>query len=139
MVSKNKATKSQGKEFQFSEGLQKKLERLISDPVQSKMEGIRGKVFTDRYSLKDAEGKSIEEFPEQMWTRVAAGLAQVEKTPELQEEWTKKFYSALKDFKYVPGGRVLSGGHGFIGELRCCNWTPGWYDQPFGGGLPRNA
>lgn len=109
MASKKTASKSQGKEFVFSVGLQKKLEKLISDTEQSKMEGIRGKVFTDRYSLKDAEGKSVEEYPEQMWTRVAAGLAQVEKTPALQEEWTKKFYSALKDFKYVPGGRVLSG------------------------------
>lgn len=109
MASKNKATKSQGKEFQFSQGLQKKLEKLISDQEQTKLEGIRAKVFTDRYSLKDSEGKSVEEYPEQMWTRVAAGLAQVEKTPVLQEAWAKKFYSALKDFKYVPGGRVLSG------------------------------
>src|SRR3989304_2995289 len=109
MASKKSASKSQGKEFAFSASLQKKLEKLISDPEQSKMEGIRGKVFTDRYSLKDSEGKSVEECPEQMWTRVAAGLAQVEKTPALQEEWTKKFYSALKDFKYVPGGPVLSG------------------------------
>lgn len=104
---KNK--KSTGKEFRFSVALQKKLESVISDSTQTKMEGIRAKVFTDRYSLKDDDGKSIEAFPEQMWSRVAAGLAQVEKTPELQKDWTQKFYSALKGFKYVPGGRVLSG------------------------------
>ncbi len=105
----SKSKKSQGKEFRFSIVLQRKLESLITDSEQTQLEGVRAKVFRDRYSLKDDEGKSIEAHPEQMWTRVAAGLAQVEKTPELQKEWTQKFYSALKDFKYVPGGRVLSG------------------------------
>lgn len=96
-------------EFKFSTKLQEKLENIIEDSDQTQLEGIRLKVFTDRYSLKDAEGKPVEAHPEQMWKRVAAGLAQVEKTSELQEEWAKKFYSALKGFKYVPGGRVLSG------------------------------
>ncbi len=107
--SSSKAKKSQGKEFVFSVQTQKRLESLINDSEQTQLEGIRLKVFSDRYSLKDAEGKAIEAYPEQMWSRVAAGLAQVEKTPTDQEKWTKKFYSALKDFKYVPGGRVLSG------------------------------
>ncbi len=101
--------KSLGKEFKFSEILQKKLENVIEDSEKTELSGIRAKVFTDRYSLKDDEGKSVETHPEQMWKRVAAGLAQVEPTAALQEEWTKKFYSALKGFKYVPGGRVLSG------------------------------
>lgn len=102
--------KSSGQsEFKFSTSLQKKLEGLIEDTYKTQLEGVRLKVFTDRYSLKDSDGNPIEKNPEEMWRRVAAGLAQVEKTPELQKEWVKKFYSALKDFKYVPGGRVLSG------------------------------
>lgn len=109
MAVTKKAKKTKVKEFKFSEKLQEKLEGVIQDPEKTELSGIRLKVFTDRYSLKNAEGASVEDAPEQMWKRVAAGLAQVEKTPELQEEWTKKFYSALKDFKYVPGGRVLSG------------------------------
>lgn len=104
-----KAKSKSGQQFVFSEKLQKKLESLIQDPDQTQLEGVRLKVFTDRYSLKDADGKPVEKYPEEMWKRVAAGLAQVEKTPALQEEWSKKFYSALKGFKYVPGGRVLSG------------------------------
>ncbi len=105
----SKSTKSNRKEFRFSVPLQKKLEKLIDDPNKTQLEGVRAKVFRDRYSLKDDSGSSVEENPEQMWARVAAGLAQVEKTPKLQAEWTQKFYSALKGFKYVPGGRVLSG------------------------------
>ncbi|HEY4694521.1 MAG TPA: adenosylcobalamin-dependent ribonucleoside-diphosphate reductase [Candidatus Nanoarchaeia archaeon] len=95
--------------FKFSEKLQKKLESVIADEAKTQLDGIRQKVFMDRYSLKDGEGKAVEEHPEQMWRRVAAGLAQVEKTAQDQKDWTQKFYSALKDFKYVPGGRVLSG------------------------------
>ena len=34
------------------------------------LEGVRGKVFLDRYSLKDAEGKPVEATPEEMWRRV---------------------------------------------------------------------
>ncbi|MDP2671696.1 MAG: adenosylcobalamin-dependent ribonucleoside-diphosphate reductase [bacterium] len=102
-------SKSRQQGFVFSEKLQKKLESLIEDSEQTQLAGVRAKVFTDRYSLKDAAGNSVEKHPEEMWKRVAAGLAQVEKTAEQQKEWTKKFYSALKGFKYVPGGRVLSG------------------------------
>ena len=46
----------------------------IAKPVAvktgTKLDGIRKKVFLDRYSWKDHEGKPMEEYPEQMWARV---------------------------------------------------------------------
>lgn len=72
------------------------------------LEGIRKDVFLDRYSLKDEEGKALEEYPEQMWRRVAWGISQQEKLV-LRKEWEEKFYSAMTDFKFVPAGRILSG------------------------------
>ena len=72
------------------------------------LDGIRKDVFLDRYSLKDEEGKALEEYPEQMWRRVAWGIAQQEK-PALRKEWEEKFYGAMLDFKFVPAGRILSG------------------------------
>src|SRR5579883_3519821 len=75
----------------------------------TQLEGIRQKVFMDRYSLKDASGNALEHYPEQMWARVARGIAEVEKTPEARAEWEKKFYDALADFQFVPGGRILAG------------------------------
>ena len=39
------------------------------------------------------------------WKRVAKNIASTEKDPE---QWEEKFYSILKDFKFVPGGRILS-------------------------------
>ncbi|ETT47946.1 ribonucleoside-diphosphate reductase, adenosylcobalamin-dependent [Paenibacillus sp. FSL R7-269] len=52
---------------------------------------------------------NIEKTPEEMWDRLAAAMASVEKTPELQEEWTSRFRSILDDWKLVPGGRIAAG------------------------------
>ncbi|MEA3272425.1 MAG: adenosylcobalamin-dependent ribonucleoside-diphosphate reductase, partial [Patescibacteria group bacterium] len=73
------------------------------------LDGLRLKVFNDRYALKDGNGKQLESTPEEMWRRVAVAVASVEKTPKLQEEYEEKFYKALEDFKFVPAGRILSG------------------------------
>jgi ribonucleoside-diphosphate reductase alpha chain len=71
-------------------------------------EGVREKVFLDRYALKGAEGELLEHTPEEMWSRVARGIAKQEKKSK-QEKWEKEFYRVLEDFKFVPGGRILSG------------------------------
>lgn len=72
------------------------------------LDGIRQKVFIDRYSLKDEEGNPTEKTPREMWRRVARGVAGVEKKAA-REHWEKKFYDVMSDFKFVPGGRILSG------------------------------
>lgn len=41
------------------------------------------------------------------WRRVARALASVE--PNHRKAWEKRFYQALKDFKFLPGGRILAG------------------------------
>lgn len=93
----------------FNQKLQAELEGLLEDSSRTKLEGVRERVFLDRYALKDHQGNLIESYPEQMWRRVAAGIAQVEKGKEKQREWAAKFYEIIKDFKFVPGGRILSG------------------------------
>lgn len=78
-----------------------------------KLEGIRQRVFLDRYSLKDKEGNPIEQTPEEMWRRVAKGIAGVEKKAN-RAEWEEKFYNVMEGFKFLPGGRILAGaGTGF--------------------------
>jgi ribonucleoside-diphosphate reductase alpha chain len=78
-----------------------------------KLEGIRSKVFLDRYSLKDVKGNPLEQTPEEMWRRVAKGISRVEKKAK-RKEWEEKFYSLMEDFKFLPGGRILAGaGTGF--------------------------
>ncbi|TAK20217.1 MAG: adenosylcobalamin-dependent ribonucleoside-diphosphate reductase [Chloroflexota bacterium] len=76
---------------------------------RTELSGIRAKVFLDRYSLKDRSGTATEQYPEEMWWRVARGIAAVEKTAEKRRIWAKRFFDALSDFKFVPGGRILAG------------------------------
>ncbi|OGK24077.1 ribonucleoside-diphosphate reductase [Candidatus Roizmanbacteria bacterium RIFCSPHIGHO2_02_FULL_38_11] len=73
-----------------------------------KLTGISERVFLDRYSLKDKSGKPLEKKPEEMWKRIAKAVSAVEKKTK-QSNWQKEFYWAMKDFKYVPGGRILAG------------------------------
>lgn len=40
--------------------------------------------------------------------RVASAVASVEVTPELQREWTEKFYDLLSGFKATAGGRIYA-------------------------------
>ncbi|MHB8596561.1 MAG: TSCPD domain-containing protein [Ktedonobacteraceae bacterium] len=75
----------------------------------TQLEGIRQKVFMDRYSLKDAAGQPLEFNPEQLWARIARGIASVEPTEEQKALWEGRFYEALSNFQFVPGGRILAG------------------------------
>ncbi len=89
-----------------------------------KLTGISEKVFLDRYSLKDKEGKAIEKRPEEMWSRIAKAVSKVEKKAK-QKKWEKEFNFILKDFKYVPGGRILSGaGTGYAVSFYNCFVIP---------------
>lgn len=42
-----------------------------------------------------------------MWHRLARGAAAVEH-PEKRQQIEDDFYSILKDFKFVPGGRIMA-------------------------------
>ena len=72
------------------------------------LKGISQKVFIDRYSMKDKKGNPMEKKPEAMWKRVSKAATIVEKGAN-KSKWEKNFYEAMTDFKYVPGGRILSG------------------------------
>ena len=52
--------------------------------------------------------KPIETEPGQMMDRVARGVAATENGAAKQDEWTRKFRWLLDDWKFVPGGRILT-------------------------------
>ena len=88
------------------------------------LNGISQKVFLDRYALKDKQGKSLEKTPQQMWRRVAKGIAQIENKKE-RVAWQRKFYQTFQEFKYIPGGRILAGaGSGFDTSYYNCFVLP---------------
>ncbi len=70
---------------------------------------LRARVFLDKYALRDYEGRVIEHSPEQMWRRVAREIASVERDEGSRRIWEERFYWMLKDFKVVPGGRIMFG------------------------------
>src|SRR5438552_17717148 len=92
---------------------QQKPDTTTQQPTSSQqmttLEGIRQKVFMDRYSLKDPSGQPLEFYPEQLWARVARGIASAETTEEKQAYWERRIYEALADIQLVPGGRILAG------------------------------
>ena len=70
---------------------------------------LRARVFYEKYALKNIGGEVVERTPVRMWARVAHELASVETTQEKKDEWTKKFYWLLENFRFVPGGRIMFG------------------------------
>lgn len=60
-----------------------------------------------KLAVEDVD-KPLETNPGQMISRVASGIASVE-TPEKQDEWDDNFRWLLEDWKFVPGGRILTG------------------------------
>ncbi len=57
----------------------------------------------------DVIEKPLEIYYEQIAKRNALGLAEVETTPEKQQEWFEKFYEELVSLNFIPAGRVLYG------------------------------
>ncbi len=94
-----------------------------------KLAGVSEKVFLDRYSQKDKKGSPVEKTPNEMWRRVAKAVASVEKKRS-QKKWEKEFYNSMKDFKYVPGGRILAGaGTGYSVTFYNCFVIPSPQDS----------
>lgn len=135
MPHQNKKTNGHSSPEQTGIFTEAKMPSFVTHPIT--MDGVRQKVFLDRYSLKDATGKALEAHPEQMWWRVANGIAQQEKTTPLREHWAKEFYLAMEDFKFVPAGRILSGaGTGFEVTFFNCYVIPSPKDSR--GGIMEN-
>ncbi|GIT88518.1 adenosylcobalamin-dependent ribonucleoside-diphosphate reductase [Roseobacter sp. OBYS 0001] len=67
---------------------------------------IAEQIWDMKYRFKEAGGAPIDVTVEDTWRRIARDLARVEKTPDI---WEEQFYSALKDFKYLPAGRITAG------------------------------
>lgn len=85
---------------------------------------LRARVFYEKYALRDLSGKIIEKTPEELWSRIAREISSPEKTSRLKEEWEKKFFWLLSDFKFIPGGRILlvldkKGGQHFLTVIIC--------------------
>ena len=69
---------------------------------------LRIRIFLDKYALKGEKGEILERIPPEMWRRIAREIASVE-APDRRDEWEKRFYWLLEDFRFIPGGRIMFG------------------------------
>ncbi|BAU49530.1 ribonucleotide reductase [Sulfurifustis variabilis] len=75
---------------------------MAHDPFTS---GISRHIWDTKYRYREGEtehDRSIEDT----WRRVARTLAAVERDPAA---WESRFYAALADFRFLPGGRIQAG------------------------------
>ena len=106
--------------------LNQPVKQPIDNPVPTPLElaeiekksDVPSEFTIEKYYDNDSLGSDVlkqkylapgEKHPYQLWTRQAAALASVEKTKSAQKKWEKKFFSILKDFRFVPGGRIMHG------------------------------
>jgi ribonucleoside-diphosphate reductase alpha chain len=63
-------------------------------------------IWDMKYRFKSADGEALDKTVKDSWHRVANALAEQEAEPD---KWRGEFYNALKDFKFLPAGRILAG------------------------------
>ena len=59
-----------------------------------------------KYRLKGADGEPVDKTVSDTWRRVARALAESEREPAA---WEQRFFEAMEDFRFLPGGRIFSG------------------------------
>ena len=69
---------------------------------------ISQRIWEDKYALKNEDGSLVDLSVEDSWRRVAKAAAKAEKKSD-RARWRKRFYEAMEDFAFLPGGRILAG------------------------------
>jgi ribonucleoside-diphosphate reductase alpha chain len=80
----------------------------MASPEQSFLDPISAEIWDMKYRFKRPDGAAVDETVEASWRRVAEAVAEAEKPLE-RARWAKDFESLLKDYHYLPAGRILSG------------------------------
>ena len=68
---------------------------------------IAEEIWTAKYRFRPAEGEGDESF-DATAARVARAVAEAE-APELRQAWRGRFEEAIRDFRFIPAGRILAG------------------------------
>ena len=67
---------------------------------------ISQRIWDMKYRLRGENGSPVDKTIEDTWDRLATALSEQETESDF---WKEKFYDALKDFKFLPAGRIFSG------------------------------
>ena len=66
------------------------------------------RIWDDKYRFKAPDGTPIDTTIEDTWKRVARALAAPEKE-SIRADWGRAFELVLRDFQFLPAGRILAG------------------------------
>lgn len=66
---------------------------------------ISWQIWDMKYRHRAEDGSPLDATVEDTWRRVARGLAIYERDREL---WEQRFFDCLRDYKFLPGGRILA-------------------------------
>jgi len=72
------------------------------------LDPISAEIWDMKYRFKRPDGVPVDETVEASWQRVAQAVAEAEK-PKDRARWAKEFEGLLKDYRFLPAGRILSG------------------------------
>ncbi|MBS4044720.1 MAG: adenosylcobalamin-dependent ribonucleoside-diphosphate reductase [Alphaproteobacteria bacterium] len=67
---------------------------------------ISQQIWDMKYRLKGPDGAPVDQTIPDTWQRIARALAQAETNPAVHEAG---FFEALKDFRFLPAGRIVAG------------------------------
>ena len=67
---------------------------------------ISEEIWDMKYRLKELDGTIRDISIQDTWRRIARALAACETDPIL---WEERFFEVLRDFKFLPAGRIISG------------------------------
>jgi ribonucleoside-diphosphate reductase alpha chain len=70
------------------------------------LSGISQQIWDMKYRLKGADGAAFDKTVDDTWRRIAAALAEPERD---KARWTAEFHAALRDFRFLPAGRIVAG------------------------------
>ncbi len=88
---------------------------MNADPFEIE---IARQIWDSRYRYR-SDGVVRDRTVDDTWRRVAGALAEVESRDQLA--WEERFYQLLRDFHFLPGGRILAGaGTGYEVTLFNC-------------------
>ena len=79
---------------------------LAKNNIEATLPPISLQIWDMKYRFKKADGTPIDENIEDSWRRIAKDLAKAEADPA---RWEEVFFGALKNFKYLPAGRITAG------------------------------
>ncbi len=72
----------------------------------SSIAAISQQIWDMKYRFKSADGEAIDKTIDDTFHRVGTALAQAETSPE---DYADEFYEVLRDFRFLPAGRIMSG------------------------------